>query len=200
MKLRNYLDILEDLNIVKILRWLCLEGNGGSGREIGIRTGIPQATCNRYLVKLLAHGLISFQNYGSANIYFLKECFYINEVLRPLFRNEMNMFLEHIVADLNREYSKYCKGIILFGSYARNEETDDSDLDFCFVVKEGHKENLVEALVDEAILFERKYLVTLAPIILTVSEFKKEKRRAVVKQIIEEGSWTYGSLGEVLYK
>jgi len=46
-------------------------------------------------------------------------------------------FLSDAVEVIKQKYSNI--NILLFGSYARNEESDDSDIDLCFILENSEK-------------------------------------------------------------
>ena len=198
MKLRHYLDVLEDKNTIKILRVLNNTNDGLSGRDIALRADIPQASCSRCLNKLTESRLISFKVYGRSNIYYLRDSWYLNNVLAPLFQQEKKMFSDVLINAIRNDYSKFCHGIVLFGSYAKHCENLNSDIDICFIAKEGEKETLDNSLIRTSLEFESEFLVTLSPVIFTLGDFVSYQNTPLIKDIIEEGSWISGSLGGLL--
>jgi len=79
--------------------------------------------------------------------------------------------------------------IILFGSRVDNPEKQDSDIDFCFVIDNESKSNIIFEKVSE-ILTHSKVLIH--PVIFTKNEFVRKTQIKVYREsIIEKGKVMY---------
>jgi predicted nucleotidyltransferase len=87
---------------------------------------------------------------------------------------------------LKEEYN--AQAVILFGSYARGEATDDSDVDLLIIAptKERFFERMATVLRLTRDLY---YKLALEPIVLTKQEVEQRLQRGdqFIKQIIEKG-------------
>ncbi len=99
---------------------------------------------------------------------------------------EMSERLQKISERLKRDYN--AEKVILFGSYARGEETEDSDVDI--LVISPTKERMIERMTSVSrIIRNLRNGLPISPIVLTPEEFsqKIDKGDAFIKTITEEG-------------
>lgn len=96
----------------------------------------------------------------------------------------MNDVMERIKVISQRIKEKYnAQRVILFGSYARNEATDDSDVDILIIAQT--KERFYERMATiKRLVRDLRNGLTIAPIILTHEEL--EKRIKIKDQFINE--------------
>ncbi|MBO6154866.1 MAG: nucleotidyltransferase domain-containing protein [Lachnospiraceae bacterium] len=59
-------------------------------------------------------------------------------------------------------YDNKVEKIVLYGSYARCEETSDSDVDIAIILKEGHTEQMHDKMIDLIVDYELDLGVTLS--------------------------------------
>jgi len=72
-----------------------------------------------------------------------------------------------------KEYliKKYnCHSIILYGSFANGDYTEESDIDLCVIINSINKRQLLQEM-----LYELDYLVDLDIVIFTEEEWKKNR-------------------------
>lgn len=59
-------------------------------------------------------------------------------------------------------YGKTLEKVILYGSYARGDQTSESDVDIAIVIKEGNTARMHDALLDLVVDYELELAVTLS--------------------------------------
>jgi len=87
-----------------------------------------------------------------------------------------------LIADRLRERYK-AREVILFGSYARGEETPDSDIDI-LVISESKERYFERQATVRRIIRDLKKKIPVAPIVLTPDELAERKKQG--DQFIEE--------------
>ncbi|MDI6736538.1 MAG: nucleotidyltransferase domain-containing protein [bacterium] len=101
--------------------------------------------------------------------------------------NEDTLAQIKIIAErLKKEYK--AKRIILFGSYATGEATEDSDVDLFIIVRT--QERFFERMAHvRALIRDLRKGLPVAPIIFTQQEFKKRVNVGdqFIKEILEKG-------------
>jgi len=94
--------------------------------------------------------------------------------------------LRNISERLKREYN--AEKVILFGSYARGEETIDSDVDILVVAPT--KERMIDRMASVSrIIRNLRNGLPISPIVLTSEEFRRklEEGDAFIRTVVEEG-------------
>lgn len=93
----------------------------------------------------------------------------------------MNKRIRKELLKLKREYN--AERLILFGSYARGDINEGSDIDVV-LVKDTNK-RFTERIGDVLKIYKGN--IALEPLVYTPQEFKKMKDRAFIKTILKEG-------------
>src|SRR5271157_5756458 len=78
--------------------------------------------------------------------------------------------------------------VILYGSYARGEATEDSDIDLLIVTPTN--ERPVDRFTEvKRLLYDRSNLIPVSPLVMTPAEFARclESGDAFIKTIVTEG-------------
>ena len=99
---------------------------------------------------------------------------------------EIYKILRNISERLKREYN--AEKVILFGSYARGEETIDSDVDILVVAPT--KERMIDRMASVSrIIRNLRNGLPISPIVLTSEEFRRklEEGDAFIRTVVEEG-------------
>lgn len=103
---------------------------------------------------------------------------------------EVSDILSTLVTQIQNIFSDNLKSVILFGSYARGEQDEGSDIDIMIIVDidkikiKNYREKIVE-LVSE---LELNYNIFISPIIQNYDEFEKYKDASgFFKSVIKEG-------------
>lgn len=203
MKITRPLDsAFGDSARLRIIRCLMLAQQPLTGREIARQTHITPWAAIKVLRILENSGLIEMKRAGRANLYSLrKETALFIELLSSLFKRE-SRFVEFSVEWLLGRLKQKPFSIILFGSIARGNEREESDIDLLFVVKSPDEKKRFAALLSQiGSEFQVKFGKKISPYILTIEEFRRQHRKqeGVVKNAIEQGVVVYGRpLTEVL--
>lgn len=191
MKWHNPLDdTLGSTLKIRILRILSKNASMYTGRELARLAGYSHTQTNSALAELEMSGLVIKRHVGNANAYSLNDNnLLISRVIIPAFRIE-----ERLVQELANRFfegmGKDLVSIILFGSTARGEEVEDSDIDLVLVVKDGSDLGKLDVRVSEISLEAASAFGGLiSPILLTETEYsrKKRSRNPFWKNVLEEG-------------
>lgn len=99
---------------------------------------------------------------------------------------EMDERLQKISERLKKEY--HAERVVLFGSYARGEETEDSDVDILVIAPT--KERMIKRMAPVSrIIRDLRNGFPVSPIVLTLEEsrHKLDMEDAFIQTIMEEG-------------
>ncbi|GIV15065.1 MAG: hypothetical protein KatS3mg022_0500 [Armatimonadota bacterium] len=105
---------------------------------------------------------------------------------------------EEITGILNDVVQKLVEGyapqkVILFGSYARGEAREDSDIDL-LIIKDTEKPPLERWQEVKRLLRDRSRLVSVSPLVYTSEEIARRLaiRDFFIEEVLEEGIVLYG--------
>ena len=137
-----------------------------------------------------AMGIVSRRSVGKAKLFQVsKNSIIVNDVLAPLFTKEASL-MATLGNHFFRELSEDLYSLILFGSVARGEESDRSDIDLVFILNNDVDFDKTEARVFDAITTAQKELsLPIAPIVVTRSEYDRHMNedKGMWKSVREEG-------------
>ena len=194
MKIRNYLETISDPAMLKILRVFIEYPKAYTGRQMALLAGLSHRTASKYLDLLEGYSMVAKTTAGKAYLYSLAENYFTNEVIRPLIQKEQQLY-QKTKQDIAQTFRPYTKALIIYGSYAKHQETAESDLDLCIVVDK--KDSVLEATIDGYVKkMSENYALELSPHVLTVKEFREKKETMVIKAIINDGDWITGNKRE----
>ncbi len=96
--------------------------------------------------------------------------------------------LTRMCEDLHKVYGHYMDRVVLYGSYARGEQTPDSDVDIAVLLKKGTTEDSNDKMVDIVVEYELDLAVTLSVIPIELSQYLEWKKDLpFYKNIDKEG-------------
>ncbi|MDO4978336.1 MAG: nucleotidyltransferase domain-containing protein [Eubacteriales bacterium] len=96
--------------------------------------------------------------------------------------------LLHMSNDLEKVYGEYLVKIVLYGSYARGEQTVESDVDIAVILKDGNTEQMHDEMTDVVVDYELDQGVTLSVIPIEFEQYKAwNKTLPFYKNIDKEG-------------
>jgi len=98
-----------------------------------------------------------------------------------------NKELKLILDDFVESIQGNAAAIVLFGSYAKGRKTEKSDIDILLIVR--RKFDIDKTTKD----IYARYGKEISPITMTPSDFKKQKDRAAIKEIISSHYVLYGA-------
>ncbi len=103
-----------------------------------------------------------------------------------MINQDIYILLQRISERLKKEY--YAEKVILFGSYARDEATEDSDVDILVIAPTN--ERMFERMATiSRLIRDLRNGIPISPIVLTPEELtqKLDKEDAFIQTIVEEG-------------
>lgn len=185
MKLHNVLDDLFACGSkVKILRLLFRHPEKEfTERELADYIEMSPNTVNLAMADLRQTNIVRFKHIGRTNIYRLNKRSVLYPILKELFQQERS-----IINDLYATIAKVMPEgdtVVIFGSYARDEERMDSDLDILIIT--NNKRSSAKALDQILIQLIDTHSVVLSPIYLTRNELKKKKSKPFIINAMKEG-------------
>ena len=188
-------DILGSKSKVRILRLLFLHpAREYTEREIAKHIGMSPNTVNLTLSDLRDHHVLRYKRIGKTHAYSTDKNSAIFPILRRSFKEERG--LRNDLIKTIKNHSTKAISVILFGSYARGEDTSESDLDLLIITdnkKDAGRE--ITELGDE---LTTKFGIHLSPIIITPKTLKKKWNAAFMKDVRQYGVLIYGNgLGEL---
>lgn len=90
--------------------------------------------------------------------------------------------------DLKDIYGDSLMKIVLYGSYARGEQTEESDVDIAVILKAGNTEKMHDDMIDVVVDYELDQGVTLSVISIEIEQYKTwNKTLPFYKNIDKEG-------------
>lgn len=196
MRLRRPLnDIFDRPNKVKVLRVLISPGLELTGREIALEAKINHAGCLRTLAELVEAGIVQVRRGGRAHLYRLRrENYLVERGVARLYEVERDL-LGAAVRFLSGRVASRIVSAVLFGSYARGEETLRSDVDVLFLVP---SEDDVPKLTEEVLHLNTEFLgrfgVNVATYVKSVREASEmaSRRRPPMTEILKDGQDLFG--------
>lgn len=106
--------------------------------ELSKMSGVPQQTASRYMRSLVKSNLISYERRGRNKLFYFdlnkattKTVFNLIESRKALLFQLKSKDAIMAIGDM----LKHCEGIVVFGSYASEEQRKDSDLDLVILGK-----------------------------------------------------------------
>jgi uncharacterized protein len=194
MTLNNILNIVfSSSSIIPILRELNIRKTGVTGREIARLSGMTHRSALKALENLEIINLVKKQVAGRTYYFTMnREHYLYKKIVSIIFKAEKDI-LSKISDQISSSLGKYSESIIIYGSVARGDENPESDLDVCIVYKRDPGK-IEQRITDLRAELNSVYGVTLAPFIVSVSEFKKRARsgKPPVNNILKEGKIIYG--------
>ena len=102
----------------------------------------------------------------------------------------LDVICQRIASSYRRVYGDAIEAIFLYGSYARGDFSEDSDLDFVAIVR-GERLNLQQKLnqvLDDTVKMDLEYDVISSPTVIPVDDFQKyQAELPYYKNIFKEG-------------
>lgn len=181
-------DILGSRIKVRILRLLHRTRGQFTGREISRLIGYSPTHTISNLRDLESEGLVVSLRAGKTDLFSLNErSSAVKGVLDPLLRWEQNLYTE-LAGIFEEQLGKRLLEVRLFGSVARGEEQQDSDVDLLLVVRDDADiESTEEDAASTSIEAGNRFGLPVVPFVVTASEYDKKvkSKRGFWKEISE---------------
>lgn len=188
-------EILGTRSRVAVLRVLHRAVRPLSTSEIARRAELTRVATGNALADLEAMNMVHSATVGRAIAHSLnRDHAYVEHVVAPAFHaeDEMPATME---ADLARMFEPYAQSVVLFGSYARGQQTDESDVDVAVVTK-GPRTDLEWVIHEIDTRFYERWGAFLSTLIYSPEEAATLSERApsLFSSIVEDGVRVSGFL------
>ena len=197
MKLHHLLDdVFGSKSKVRILRLLFrYHEREFTEREIARQIGMSQNTVNIALADLMKTNAMSFRKIGRANAYMVNKNSVLFPFLQNVFKSESKLRKDLIkILQLATRSFISC---ILFGSFAQNAESYDSDLDLLVIVEDKRRAKAdLEKLESDLLM---RYNIPISIVSLTPKELINKWDAPYIKEARRNNIVISGKSLEELY-
>lgn len=182
-------NILSSRSKLKILRVLCKNPE----REFCLadivkETGSSFGTIHPAMKDLVSSRIVSVRKLGKSKIYKINKSSVFYPIVSGLLTVQEKTIFDKIISKFfGKLGTKNVKAVIFFGSFARGDFAEKSDIDVLFITdKKAELKKRVDMLTEE---FLKEYDVDIMPVYFTEKEFKerKEKFDKFVINVLNEG-------------
>lgn len=183
---------------VAILRVLVGQTVSLTGRQVAELAGVSQPGAARALEHFAGLGVVSRRRVGRAILHELeRENLIVQTVVIPVFEAERAV-AKRLRANLAEAFGAQALSVVLFGSVARGEEGEGSDIDVLVIVADEDAAQSVLSAADEvAPTFFRRYGMPLSVVVATQAELPAEPA-AFLKEARDDGVVVAGEPLEAL--
>jgi predicted nucleotidyltransferase len=188
--------MLSSKSKVKILRMLlssperefCMD-------DITRGTKMSWGTVHPSMKSLVSSRIVTIRKAGRTKLYSINERNLLCRSLSDAFKSEKEVPVRIAKEFASKLDKRGIKSITLFGSVARNEATEKSDIDLLFITKDAEAAKKRVGLLARE--FTDKYDIDVAPIYMTQAEFDRRKKKfdRFIMNVIQEGMVLFGSAG-----
>jgi Nucleotidyltransferase domain len=188
-------DILSSTGKVRVLRALLrYPKNARTGREVAFSSGVSVPQAIACLQDLEAVGLVQRRVVGKAHEWSLVTENALVGPLTAIFASEKEL-PARLRKDLSESLSKLgARRAVLFGSVARGEESDWSDIDVYVEVRSAREREALETGLTPLFLqIFRQYGLSLSPYVLTAVEHAHPPNPRLIQNVEREGIEILGS-------
>lgn len=200
---QTFIQLIGNKTVFNIIAYLHGIGMALTGRKIATMLGLSHYAVNTALMRLQTLGLVDAQQAGRAFLYTLNRDHMLIQHGFNQFFHTLRHWREEIGAYYMERLPTKPQAIILFGSAARGEMTEKSDLDLLFVydAREG-----VEARLDEVLalnqMIHRLWGLAPVPLVMSALQFRAGARETagLIPTLVKEGVSIAGvTVTELLY-
>ena len=134
--------------------------------QVGRSAGLTRPAAAASLDELERIGLVGSSRVGRATAYWLiRENIYVERIVEPVFVAVENMG-EELERELRDAFASLCVSVVVFGSYARDQQEPNSDVDVVLVAADPAAKHVVEEeTLAESARFYRRWGTTLSPLV-----------------------------------
>ena len=178
---------------IKILRKLIIENMEITFEEIGRTLSLSFGSVYPAINSLVMQRIIIFRRIGRSKLYSINKKHILFKELHSLFESEKEGFMNIAKSFAKSIDKKNIKNIVLFGSVAREEFTEKSDIDLLVIYIKNEED--VKSIVGYQIeKFLDLYDVEIVPVYISLNEFFKRRKGfdRFILNIINEGKILYG--------
>lgn len=185
---------------ISVLRRLASVEQPLSGRQLAELTGLTHRGAILAITPLVEEGVVKLRKAGRAHQYTLaRKNIIVEKIILPALHEEEGL-RSILKQELINAFAAETETLVLFGSFARGEETSASDLDLLAIAATDEKKHLVENLSEQcAPIFEEKFSAPLSLHCLSIDEIHGLKQSAFLKTVSHEGILLSGkTVGELM--
>ncbi len=187
MKLHMYLEqVFGNKGSISVLRSLVRhKGRVFTIRRLAEDADISHTEAAATIRDLEKLGLVHVQPVGKAHqISLNKKSYLLNKIVEPIFAVEQNT-LKQVISILKKDLvSKKIISAVIFGSVARNEEKEDSDIDLLIISNDYDVAiGIVSKVVEEIFL---GFHTAVSPIIFSEKQLLSKQKGDLINSIIKD--------------
>lgn len=182
-------DLVGGKTSVRVLRALCLfPGKQFTGRELARAAGGAPSKVIQELQRFRSLGLVTRRTFGRTQVWRLNADHALVGLLVPAFEGEHRLPGE-LVDELRQGVrDKRISSAVLFGSFARGDETPQSDVDLLVVTERTSDVEAVRAALDAlSSQLSRRFGLRLSPIVVAEKEVPRLRKTRLFVSIAAEG-------------
>jgi predicted nucleotidyltransferase/DNA-binding transcriptional ArsR family regulator len=180
---------------IKVLKSLYSSNRGVTGREIASMVGYSPQTVLNVLKILEGTNLITSQQVGKAISYQIQpKHWLLTDIFIPAWQT-LDSWRDCLAQTYIDKLKYKPLSIIMFGSYAKGEEKERSDIDLFFIYEDAFKDkNILEDMLELNPNIFEKFGIHPSCKASIISEFKKEvkKGEGLMRTIYREGKSIFG--------
>lgn len=164
-------DLLGSRSRIAVLRVLLGVSVPLNASQIAVRSKLSHVAAASVLSEFASMGVVLSSPAGRATVYWLsRDSVYVENVLEPLFQAERDV-PQYLVDDLAWAFQDEAVSVVLFGSYARGDQTPDSDVDVALVAENPDTKSALEsAIAAHASEFRSRFGASLSALTYTREE------------------------------
>jgi len=173
---------------IAILRRLTTVSQPLSGRQLAELTGLSHRGVIQAIAPLVEAGMITRRQAGRAHQYQLsRKNNVVSKIILPVFSTEAGI-RDDLIGELVKIFASNTLSLFLFGSFARGEESNTSDVDVLAIAGTDNKKKIIEKTGEAmAVDFRDKYAAPLSLYCLTQEELRNRNQLALIKRVSHEG-------------
>lgn len=195
------LDVLASKPVVRLLRRLVTHPEPMTGRQLAMAAGVHPSRALEALGTLARLGVVQRRRAGRAYLHALNDRSYlVTDVIGPAFRKEED-WLRRLGEELHAALQPMADAVVVYGSWARGEATERSDVDLLVVTAGPRQRQEVERRSEEVrVRLGERFGRFISVLSLTKAEVRKRLRMRdrLVRSIMREGRVLAGrSLAEI---
>lgn len=152
--------------------------------KISKRLGIGYRPAYNHITSMKNEGIIKVEkignakqcslNFGNAKCRHLLEEVDVNKKEEIYRENpKIRAVIESLISKLTKDFISDIHSIVLFGSYAKETSTKNSDVDLLFIVTDLKNKKLREGIERESASYQYSHNIKVSPLITDIKEFKK---------------------------
>lgn len=164
-------DLLGSRSRIAVLRVLLGVSVPLNASQIAVRSKLSHVAAASVLSEFASMGVVLSSPAGRATVYWLsRDSVYVENVLEPLFQAERDV-PQYLVDDLAWAFQDEAVSVVLFGSYARGDQTPESDVDVALVAENPDTKSALEsAIAAHASEFRSRFGASLSALTYTREE------------------------------